>query len=687
VTRRRHAAAPLRVAWFGTYDRGVGRNAILIDGLRASGAEVVELHAPLWSSTDAKVAAVAGRGSIPLLRLAARQFGAWFRLARQARRLGRVDAVVVGPTAHLDLPLARRVARRRGAVLVFDPLISASETARDRGVVAAGSLRARTMRAVERWLFGLPDVVLVDTAAHGRALAADVGLDPERAVVLPVGAPAVYREATPAYTVGDPSSATGGAATKGDASAMGISVCRVVYCGQYIPLHGVATILAAAHALRERSDIKFELVGLGQGLAAARAQAEALELPNVRFVEAWLPPAELAARHLAPADVCLGIFGTSPKAAVVVPHKAYMALAAGRALVTGDTPAARELLRPGEAMLVAPGDAVALAAALVALADDPGQRARLAERARAGWFERFSPEVLGAALADILAAAVRVHRAPRMVGPRHRWRTARLGAALRAAAPAGDLLDAGCGDGSLALALAGSAIDGGAEVVLACDIDRRRVRLAADRARARGLGCRVLPFVADVAALPLADGTLAGAAAGEVLEHVRDDAAAVRELARVLVPGGVLAVTVPAGPARFGALDRDVGHMRRYEAGSLEASMARAGLDVERLTAWGVPFGRLYDRAVQRPALRSRGRARGVAARLGRSPAIDRIWRGLFAVDARLEGLVARVPWLRARASGLLAVGRLRGESGEPMEGTDGWTVREEANVPKVNHT
>lgn len=674
------ARLALRVAWFGTYDRGVGRNAILIDGLRAAGARVVECHAPLWPGTDAKVAAVAGRGGRSLLRLAAGQVRAWVRLARAARALGSVDALVVGPTAHLDLPLARLVARRLGAVLVFDPLISAVETTRDRGVVASGSARGAVLRALERWLFALPELVLVDTAAHGRALAADVGLDPSRAAVLPVGAPAVYRESTPPYEADH-------------------ATCRVVYCGQYIPLHGVPTILEAADRLRGRPDIAFELVGIGQGLAEARAAAERLHLTGVRFVEAWLAPAELAARHLAPADVCLGVFGISPKADVVVPHKAYMALAAGRALVTGDTTAARELLRPGEAVLVPPGDPDALAAALAALADDPAGRIALAARGQGAWEARFAPGVLGWRLATLLDAAARANRAERarMVGPRHRWRTARLARVLEAATSAGAastgaglpsalaqsevpqdavpreaLLDAGCGDGSLALKLAGSAIDAATPpVVLACDIDPVRVRLAAARVRARGLEGRVLPFVADLEALPLRDASVAGAASGEVLEHVRDDAAAAAELARVLAPGGALALTVPAGPGRLGAFDRGVGHARRYDAAELTALLRGAGLDVEALAAWGVPFGRLYDAAVQRPALRARGRARSAAGGLGRSRLLDAAWRVLFTVDEALEPVLARVPWLRAQGSGLVGVGRKRElQSTRPDHGT-----------------
>ena len=66
------------------------------------------------------------------------------------------------------------------------------------------------------------------------------------------------------------------------------------------------------------------------------------------------------------ADLCLGVFGATPKAARVVPHKVYTALAAGRPVLTADTPAVRELLRPGEEVwTMPPGDPDALPLARV----------------------------------------------------------------------------------------------------------------------------------------------------------------------------------------------------------------------------------------------------------------------------------------------------------------------------------
>ncbi len=80
----------------------------------------------------------------------------------------------------------------------------------------------------------------------------------------------------------------------------------------------------------------------------------------------------------------------------MIPNKAFQALACGTPLVTGDTPGARELLVDGEsALLVPPGDAEALAAALRRLAADDGLAQRLSESGLAAYRSHASEQVLG----------------------------------------------------------------------------------------------------------------------------------------------------------------------------------------------------------------------------------------------------------------------------------------------------
>lgn len=69
-----------------------------------------------------------------------------------------------------------------------------------------------------------------------------------------------------------------------------------------------------------------------------------------------------------------------------------------------------------------------------------------------------------------------------------------------------------------------------------------------------------------------------------VLEHTGDDVAALRRAHAILQPGGRVVVFVPAGKALFGALDRAVGHLRRYEREELVEKLQQAGFEVEEVS-------------------------------------------------------------------------------------------------------
>lgn len=92
---------------------------------------------------------------------------------------------------------------------------------------------------------------------------------------------------------------------------------------------------------------------------------------------------------------------------------------------------------------------------------------------------------------------------------------------------------------------------------------------------------RGLQTCADVAQLP-AD-SVDAVYSLNVLEHIADDAAAVRELYRVLRPGGRLLIYVPAFELLYSAMDRKVGHLRRYRRHQLAAVLSEAGFRLERI--------------------------------------------------------------------------------------------------------
>ena len=342
----------MRVLYFGTYERDYPRNAQVISCLRRAGVEVVERHVGVWEGRRDGWAA----GPATALRLA----------AAEARLFGRApegDATIVGYPGHLDLPAARRASR--GRPVVFNPLVSLADTlVADRGRFHAGSAPARLLEAIDRRAFGSADLVVADTEAHADHLASLTGVPRERFAVCLVGAEErVFR---PGWAPPERFTA--------------------LFVGKLIPLHGLETILAAARLVPE---VPFRVIGSGQLDELLRDRAA--NVAHVPWVDYERLPAELHG-----AGCALGIFGSSAKAGRVIPNKAFQALACGTPLVTADTPAARELLVDGEsALLVPPGDAEALAAAVRLLAGDRALSDRVSAGGLAVYRERAGEAVLG----------------------------------------------------------------------------------------------------------------------------------------------------------------------------------------------------------------------------------------------------------------------------------------------------
>ena len=355
----------MRVLYFGTYDRAYPRNAQVISALRGAGVEVREQHRAVWERRH--------NWSVGLRQA--------LRVAEAERSLRRcrddeqtADALIVGYPGHFDLPAAARVAR--GRPVIFNPLVSLYDTlVDDRGRFRRGSPAAGVVRLADRRAFRRADVVVADTDEHASFFRGEFGLPRERVEVCFVGAE--DRLFRPGWQPERP--------------------FHALFVGKLIPLHGLETILAAAELAPE---IPFRLVGSGQleSLLAARPA-------NVDWVP-WVEYDDLPG-EIQVAGCALGIFGTGAKAGRVIPNKAFQALACGTPLVTADTPAARELLTDGtDALLVAPGDAAALAAAIRRLAADSDFAAALGAAGRATYAARASEPVLGARWRALLERAL-----------------------------------------------------------------------------------------------------------------------------------------------------------------------------------------------------------------------------------------------------------------------------------------
>jgi SAM-dependent methyltransferase len=144
------------------------------------------------------------------------------------------------------------------------------------------------------------------------------------------------------------------------------------------------------------------------------------------------------------------------------------------------------------------------------------------------------------------------------------------------------LLDAGCGGGRHCF----GALSRGARVAgLDLDRDSLRLALAGIEQRRTGPGAGVLQ--GDVFHLPFEDGRFDRVICSEVMEHVHDYGAAVRELVRVLRPGGTIGITIPTATTEWLYLllsrlyfESPGGHIRVFRPRDLARAMGRAGLRV-----------------------------------------------------------------------------------------------------------
>jgi glycosyltransferase involved in cell wall biosynthesis len=361
-----------RVLFFGTYDvRRYPRVRVLQEGFSALRDEVLECNVPLRLDTAARVRMLRRPWLVP--QLAAKLAATWLRLIVRSRRFRRVDLVVVGYMGHFDVHLARLLWPRTPVAL--DHLVSARDTALDRRV--SSRWLVRLLERLDRAAVKAAHFPCVDTAEHReRVCAAARG----RSVVVPVGAPSAWfyppvRHASERV--------------------------RVVFFGSFAPLQGAPVIGEALRLLADDDRFAFTIIGRGQDYEQTRAAAGAA---NVEWID-WVEP-EYLPYLVACHDVCLGIFGTGPKALRVVPNKVFQGAASGTAIVTSDTPPQRQEL--GDAAVFVPaGDASALAAELRKLAGDQGLLWELRVSAFGRASERFHPAAVIEALnAQLPAPAV-----------------------------------------------------------------------------------------------------------------------------------------------------------------------------------------------------------------------------------------------------------------------------------------
>lgn len=383
---------PRRLLLGGAHVGGSGYpNAEQTLRLLQKGLRMTMVECGKWLPPDTVLWQLSRKGKLAILLQAARF--AWINLLSVVRALqqgsrGRCILYVPYPAVPF-LWCMSWVPRRLRPPIIADCYISLWDAwVTDRALSPSKSLAAAALKKLERRALRTADWILTDTEANRRFLVGAFNLEEGKVRSLPlaieedrfIGLPVRIAER------GKP--------------------CTVLFVGTMIPLHGVETILEAITLLPPRPCLQFRLVGDGQIGNQIQRFLAGSGRNDVTWIRSWQSLDEIA-REIATADICLGIFGGTPKAARVLPFKLYMYLAAGKAIINQTDYSLPEGIPPPPVVTVPPKDPAALAAAIESLVAKESRRLALGEDARAFFTRHLGSAAVLARWKDLLAQSTR----------------------------------------------------------------------------------------------------------------------------------------------------------------------------------------------------------------------------------------------------------------------------------------
>ncbi|WP_408957702.1 glycosyltransferase [Natrinema sp. 74] len=276
-----------------------------------------------------------------------------------------VDAIFVTKFNPLILPLAWMCSQKLRCPLVYDLFVSLYRTAEMRDV---NPLLVKLLFVIEYLLIRFPDFHTVGTDQFIDLYSEMYSIPAERFIRLPPGADEEWY-----YPLNE---------SKRDEFT-------ALYWGNFLPHHGVETIIDAAEQLQRRDvdDISIVFVGKGPEKEATETAAEARELDNVRF-EGFVSM-EALQQWIATSHVCLGVFSSDKRAMASITNKVSEGVAMAKAVITERSPAIEEWFEHEENIyLVPPEDGDALADAIIDCKRNP----ELIEDLETGAYEVFKSE-------------------------------------------------------------------------------------------------------------------------------------------------------------------------------------------------------------------------------------------------------------------------------------------------------
>lgn len=353
----------IKICYFGDFDPNYARNRVIIRGLKENGVEVLFCHTNLKGIR-----------------------GLWDLFKKHRDLKNKHNILIVGYSdSRFMVPLARLISNKK---IIWDAFYSLYDSwVFDRKLVKPNSLKAQYYWFGDWLNCKLASRILLDTDEHIKYFSRTFYIPNAKFLKVLVGTDdGIF------YPRSAASSGEASPREKDDNSQNFV----VHFHGKFIPLQGAEHIIKAADILRNEKII-FRIIGKGQEYNKIKNLAEELRLTNV----AWINSVDYdeLAEYIKNADICLGIFGNTPKAQRVIPNKVYEAIAMKKAVISSDTPAIRELFTDRENILLCRvADADDLASKILELKSGQNIKDKIALGGYELFLKHATPKIIGGKL-------------------------------------------------------------------------------------------------------------------------------------------------------------------------------------------------------------------------------------------------------------------------------------------------
>ncbi len=352
----------MKVCYFGTYDPDYTRNRLMIKGLKENGVKVIECQTPQTANKLEK----------------------YWELIKKHRKVKKdYDIMAVGFAGHAIMPLAWILAKLNGKKIVLDLFVSEYDSV----ILDRKAYSQFSFQAVKFWLLDwlsciLADVCLLDADEHIDFFVKKFKIKRQKFKMIFVSCdPEIFYPRPKAEN----------------------NKFILHYHGSYSPIQGVKYIVEAAKILEPEKDIEFNIIGKFKNYQKEIDLAKELNLKNINFID-FMPYEELA-KQMVKADVCLGMFGDTDRAMHCSAFKIVEGMAVKLPVLTGDTPALRELSPDNNkptCLFCQMADSQDLADKILDLKNNQELREKIAENGYQFYLKHLTPQATGADFKKVL---------------------------------------------------------------------------------------------------------------------------------------------------------------------------------------------------------------------------------------------------------------------------------------------